>query len=141
MTIKDKREYIKTALRDYMNNKRQLEQLVIPGLGGVDYARPSVVSDKYSNSAENSYIQYIDRKVVNEKKIEIVRRTLEHYKIEDKKYDAKGKYQYIINRWVRRFPYRKAAWSVNISERTAMYWAEEIYYIAEIIAEEYKLFP
>ena len=52
MTIKDKREYIKTAFRDYMNNKRRLEQLVIPGLGGVDYARPSVVSDKYSQGCE-----------------------------------------------------------------------------------------
>lgn len=140
MTIKDKREYIKTAFRDYMNNKRRLEQLVIPGLGGVDYARPSVVSDKYSNSAENSYIQYIDHKQIVEKQVEIVKRTIEHYKIEDKKHGGDGKAKYIYNRWLRRLSYRRSALEINLSERAAMYWEEEIYFTAEIIAEVYGLF-
>lgn len=141
MTSKEKREYIKLAFRNYITNKRRIEQMTIPGLGGVDYSRPSVVSDNFANGTENACIRYIDRREANEKKIEIVRRTLEYYKIEDKKYGSKGKYQYIINRWFRRFSYRKTALRSSISERTAMYWEEEIYFTAEMIAEEYKLFP
>lgn len=140
MTIKEKREYIKRAFRDYVNNKRTLENMNFPGLGGVDYSRPSVVSDKFQNGSENSCLRYIDRKQVIEKQVEIVKRTIEHYKIEDKKHGGDGKAKYIYNRWLRRFSYRRSALETNLSERSAMYWEEEIYFTAEIIAEEYSLF-
>lgn len=140
MTIEEKREYIKRAFRDYVNNKRRLEMLNIPGLGGVDYSRPSVVSD-HSNGTEKTVLRYIDKKDILEKQVEIVKRTIGHYKIEDKKHGGEGKASYIYNRWLRRFGYRKAAWSTGISERTSDYWIEEILFTAEIIAEEYKLFP
>lgn len=139
MTIEEKREYIKRAFRDYVNNKRRLEMLNIPGLGGVDYSRPSVVSD-HSNGTEKTVLRYIDRKQVIEKQVEIVKRTIEHYKIEDKKHGGDGKAKYIYNRWLRRFSYRKSAKLLNISERTSDYWIEEIFFTAEIIAEEYSLF-
>ena len=71
MTIKEKREYIKRAFRDYVNNKRRLEMLNIPGLGGVDYSRPSVVSD-HSNGTEKTVLRYIDKKDILEKQVEIV---------------------------------------------------------------------
>jgi transcription termination factor NusB len=45
-----------------------------------------------------------------------------------------------IDRFLRRFTYRRAAFECNISERTAMYWEEDIYFTAECIAEEYQLF-
>lgn len=139
MTIEEKREYIKRAFRDYVNNKRTLENMNFPGLGGVDYSRPSVVSD-HSNGTEKTVLRYIDRKQVIEKQVEIVKRTIEHYKIEDKKHGGDGKAKYIYNRWLRRFSYRKAAGEANVSERAAMYWEEEIFFTAEIIAEEYRLF-
>lgn len=140
MTIEEKREYIKRAFRDYVNNKRTLEDMNFPGLGGVDYSRPSVVSDKFQNNSENSCLRYIGRKQVIEKQVEIVKRTIEHYKIEDKKHGGDGKAKYIYNRWLRRFSYRKSAKLLNISERTSDYWIEEIFFTAEIIAEEYSLF-
>lgn len=140
MTIEEKREYIKRAFRDYVNNKRTLENMNFPGLGGVDYSRPSVVSDKFQNGSENSCLRYIDRKQVIEKQVEIVKRTIEHYKIEDKKHGGDGKAKYIYNRWLRRLSYRRSALETNLSERAAMYWEEEIYFTAEIIAEEYSLF-
>lgn len=140
MTIEEKREYIKRAFRDYVNNKRTLENMNFPGFGGVDYSRPSVVSDKFQNGSENSCLRYIDRKQVIEKQVEIVKRTIEHYKIEDKKHGGDGKAKYIYNRWLRRFSYRKAAGEANVSERAAMYWEEEIFFTAEIIAEVYSLF-
>lgn len=140
MTIEEKREYIKRAFRDYVNNKRTLENMNFPGLGGVDYSRPSVVSDKFQNGSENSCLRYIDRKQVIEKQVEIVKRTIEHYKIEDKKHGGDGKAKYIYNRWLRRLSYRKSAKLLNISERTSDYWIEEIFFTAEIIAEEYSLF-
>lgn len=113
--------------------------LNIPGLGGVDYSRPSVVSD-HSNGTEKTVLRYIDKKDILEKQVEIVKRTIEHYKIEDKKHGGEGKASYIYNRWLRRLSYRRSALETNLSERAAMYWEEEIYFTAEIIAEEYGLF-
>lgn len=139
MTIEEKREYIKRAFRDYVNNKRRLEMLNIPGLGGVDYSRPSVVSD-HSNGTEKTVLRYIDKKDILEKQVEIVKRTIEHYKIEDKKHGGDGKASYIYNRWLRRLSFRKAAIQSHIAESTSAYWTEEIFFTAEIIAEEYQLF-
>lgn len=139
MTIEEKREYIKRAFRDYVNNKRRLEMLNIPGLGGVDYSRPSVVSD-HSNGTEKTVLRYIDKKDTLEKQVEIVKRTIEHYKIEDKKHGGDGKARYIYNRWLRRLSFRKAAIQSHIAESTSAYWTEEIFFTAEIIAEEYQLF-
>jgi hypothetical protein len=139
MTIEEKREYIKRAFRDYVNNKRRLEMLNIPGLGGVDYSRPSVVSD-HSNGTEKTVLRYIDKKDTLEKQVEIVKRTIEHYKIEDKKHGGEGKASYIYNRWLRRLSFRKAAIQSHIAESTSAYWTEEIFFTAEIIAEEYQLF-
>lgn len=139
MTIEEKREYIKRAFRDYVNNKRRLEMLNIPGLGGVDYSRPSVVSD-HSNGTEKTVLRYIDKKDTLEKQVEIVKRTIEHYKIEDKKHGGEGKGSYIYNRWLRRLSFRKAAIQSHIAESTSAYWTEEIFFTAEIIAEEYQLF-
>lgn len=139
MTIEEKREYIKRAFRDYVNNKRRLEMLNIPGLGGVDYSRPSVVSD-HSNGTEKMVLRYIDKKDILEKQVEIVKRTIEHYKIEDKKHGGEGKASYIYNRWLRRLNFRKAAIQSHIAESTSAYWTEEIFFTAEIIAEEYQLF-
>lgn len=139
MTIEEKREYIKRAFRDYVNNKRRLEMLNIPGLGGVDYSRPSVVSD-HSNGTEKTVLRYIDKKDILEKQVEIVKRTIEHYKIEDKKHGGDGKARYIYNRWLRRLSFRKAAIQSHIAESTSAYWTEEIFFTAEIIAEEYQLF-
>lgn len=139
MTIEEKREYIKRAFRDYVNNKRRLEMLNIPGLGGVDYSRPSVVSD-HSNGTEKTVLRYIDKKDILEKQVEIVKRTIEHYRIEDKKHGGEGKASYIYNRWLRRLSFRKAAIQSHIAESTSAYWTEEIFFTAEIIAEEYQLF-
>lgn len=140
MTSKEKREYIKLAFRNYITNKRRIEQMTIPGLGGVDYSRLSVVSDNFANGTENSTLKYVDKKRELEKKVEIVRRTLEHYKIEDKKHSGERKVEYIINRWLRLSGYRYSAYKSHISDRTALYWTNEIFFTAEIIAEEYDLF-
>lgn len=113
--------------------------LNIPGLGGVDYSRPSVVSD-HSNGTEKTVLRYIDKKDILEKQVEIVKRTIEHYKIEDKKHGGEGKASYIYNRWLRRLSFRKAAIQSHIAESTSAYWTEEIFFTAEIIAEEYQLF-
>lgn len=140
MTIEEKREYIKRAFRDYVNNKRRLEMLNIPGLGGVDYSRPSVVSD-HSNGTEKTVLRYIDKKDTLEKQVEIVKRTIEYYRIDDKRHSIAGKAEYIINRFLRRLSYRRCSYLSHISDRTTRYWMSEIYFTAETIAEEYQLFP
>ena len=85
-------------------------------------------------------LRYIDKKDILEKQVEIVKRTIEHYKIEDKKHGGEGKASYIYNRWLRRLSFRKAAIQSHIAESTSAYWTEEIFFTAEIIAEEYQLF-
>ena len=140
MSKNEKKDYIKSCFRNYISNKKRLETLLIPGLGGVDYTRPSCVTGDCSNGVENGVVKYIDEKTELGKKLEIVRRTIQHYKIEDKRTCIEGKEKFIYNRFLRRFPYRRAAVECCISERTAMYWEEEIYFTAECIAEEYQLF-
>jgi hypothetical protein len=140
MIKNEQRAYIRSCFRNYLNNKKQLECLLIPGLGGVDYTRPNCHSSDPSSGVENGVIKYIDKKCELEKRIEIVKRTIEHYKIEDKRSGVSGKQKYIFDRFLRRFTYRRAAFECNISERTAMYWEEDIYFTAECIAEEYQLF-
>lgn len=140
MTIEEKREYIKRAFRDYVNNKRRLEMLNIPGLGGVDYSRPSVVSGG-GNGTESAVVRYIDDKGDLDRKCEIVRRTMEYYAIEDKRHGGKGKREYIYQRWIRKRSCYVAAMKCNVTDRAARFWREEIYMTAEIIAEQYGLFP
>ncbi len=139
MKAEERKDYVKKAFRDYVNNKRCLEKLNIPGLYGMDYSRSCVVSD-HMNGTENSVLNYIDRKETLEKQIEIVKRTIEYYKIEDKKRGGDGKANYIYNRWLRRLSFRGAAIQSHIAESTSAYWTEEIFFTAEIIAEEYQLF-
>lgn len=141
MTEKEKRAYIKSAFQNYVRNKKKLEIINCPVLGGACSLRPSVVSDKSQNTVENTLIRYIDEKEEIERKIEIVKRTIEHYRIEDKKHGGEGKEKYIINRWINLHGYRSAAYRSHIAESTANYWIQEIFYTAQIIAEEYKLFP
>lgn len=133
------RKYIRCCFRDYVNNKRKLENLVIPSLKGMDYSKAMTTPNLYENGQENAVIKYIDEKAMLEKRVDIVRKTIEHFKIEDKRFGGRGKLNYIYARFLRRLPYRRAAYESHISERTAMYWEEDIYYTAECIAEEFKL--
>lgn len=152
MTDKERRSYIRKAFQEYQGNKKRLVTLKleaeskIPGTSGVDYSRPSVVSDKSQNNVENAVLSYIDKhgdglaKIETiEKKVELVKRTIEHFKIES---GAKGKrhYQYICARWIRRLGYHAAAIECEIPESTAGFWIEEIYVVAEAIGKEYNLF-
>ena len=140
MTDDEKRRYIRSAFKDYAVNKRRLNQVAMPGTGGVDYTRPSVVSGG-GNGTESAVLKYIDYKGDLDRKCEIVRRTMEYYAIEDKRHGGKGKREYIYQRWIRKRSCYVAAIRCNIAERTARYWREEIYLTAEIIAEEHGLFP
>lgn len=140
MTEAEKRSYIRSAFKDYAVNKRRLNQVAMPGTGGVDYTRPSVVSGG-GNGVETAMIRYIDsvREISN--KCEIVRRTMEYYLIEDKRHGGKGKREYIYQHFVRKRSTYVSALRCNIAERTAKYWVAEIYLTAEIIAETNSLFP
>lgn len=140
MTEAEKRSYIRSAFKDYAVNKRRLNQVAMPGTGGVDYTRPSVVSGG-GNGTESAVVRYIDDKGDLDRKCEIVRRTMEYYAIEDKRHGGKGKREYIYQRWIRKRSCYVAAMKCNVTDRAARFWREEIYMTAEIIAEQYGLFP
>lgn len=136
-----KKKYIRECFRNYINNKKLLENLSSPGISGINYSKNSFMGGKASdNSVEESFLKYLDKKTELEKKCEIVKKTIEHFKIEDKRIGSHSKLKYIYARFFQRMTYRRASFECYISERTAMYWEEDIYYTAECIAEEYNLF-
>ena len=150
--MNEKRAYIKKSFQMYVTHKQQLfaweqelKQLPIPGQSGLDYSHESVSSGN-GNGVEAQFAKYAERvdeltKKINavKKQVEIVRRTIEHFQIESK---GKGKnhYRYICARWLQRQSFRRAAVECGIAESTAIFWIEEIYTIAEAIAELYELF-
>lgn len=135
----EKRKYIKRAFKDYVQNKKELSTIPIPGQSGLDYSKPAISSDGNENCVEKQIISYVDKKRRLEKQVEIVKRTLEHFRME---FLAKGKrhYLYICARWIKQMSYRRAAIECEISESTAGFWIEEIYTVAQTYAETYELF-
>ena len=150
--MNERREYIRKSFQMYLTNKNQLfwwehelKEIAIPGASGVDYSKESVSSGG-GNSVEAQFASYADKvaelgtKIEKvRKQIELVRRTIEHFKLE---YKAKGKklYQYICARWLRGMSYQRAAIECDISDRTSDFWMEEIFTLAEAIADEHNLF-
>lgn len=150
--VNDRRAYIRKAFQMYVAHKQQLfaweqelKEIPIPGQSGLDYSHESVSSGG-NNGVEAQFVNYTQqvenlRKKICEvkKQVEIVRMTIEHYKVESR---AKGKnhYKYICARWLRGMSFCRAAIECDIPERTASFWVEEIYTVAEAIAEEYDLF-
>lgn len=150
--MEDKRAYVKKAFQMYQTNKntlfwkeQELKAVPVPGEGGVDYSKISVQCGN-GNGIEEQFAKYADKRAALieqitalRKKIELVRRTIEHFEVEHK---AKGKrhYEYIQQRWLMRRSYRHAAIECGISERTSSLWIEEILIVAQAIAETYELF-
>ena len=146
----DRRSHIKKAFQRYIDNKSALERmkdeldsLPIPGQSALDYSKESVAGG--GNGVEGQFAQYVDKRqaliykiTCTEHDIEIVWRTIEHFKVEKK---AKGKrhFDYICARWLSGQSYYKAAIDCGISESTAGFWIEEIYLVAEAIADTYNL--
>lgn len=147
----DRRSYIKKAFQYYIANKNnltkweeELEEIPIPGQSALDYSKESVAGGG-GNGVEGQFAQYVDKRqeliykiTCTEHDIEIVWRTIEHFKVEKK---AKGKrhFDYICARWLSGQSYYKAAIDCGISESTAGFWIEEIYLVAEAIADTYNL--
>lgn len=147
----DRRSYIKKAFQHYIDNKIALEQmkdelnsLPIPGQSGLDYSKESVAGGG-GNGVEGQFAQYVDKRqaliykiTIIEHQIEIVWRTIEHFKVENR---AEGNryYEYICARWLKQMSYYHAAIECGVPERTASFWIEKIFTVAEAIAEEYGL--
>ena len=149
--MEDRRAYIRKAFQMYVTHKqqlavweRELKELPIPGQSGVDYSKESVSSGG-CNSVEAQFASYADkaeeltRKIRNTKKqVELVRLTIEHFKVESRA-EGNKHYEYICARWLRRMSYQRAAIECGVPERTADFWIEKIFNRAEAIAEEYSL--
>lgn len=150
--MEDRRAYIKKAFQSYINNKNclfwaqeELKNLPIPGQSGLDYSKESVAGGG-GNGVETQFAQYVEKRqsliykiTMLEHQIEIVTRTLEHFKVENR---AEGNryYEYICARWLKRMSYCHAAIECGVPERTTSFWIEKIFTVAEAIAEEYELF-
>ena len=149
--MEERRAYIKKAFQMYLTHKQQLfaweeelKNLPIPGQSGLDYSKESVAGGG-GNGVEAQFAQYADKcaelkeKIAKaQKKVDVVRRTIEHFKVESR---AEGNryYEYICARWLRRMSSYHAAAECGIAERTADFWIEKIFNRAEAIADEYEL--
>ena len=69
---------------------------------------------------------------------ELVEKTLEHFLIRRKTTGDK-RYDYIVQRWIKRRSYRRVAVELGISYRASDHWVNDIMYVAEAIAIEYDL--
>ena len=148
----EKRVYVRKAFQMYQTNKntlfwkeQELKEMPAPGEGGVDYSKISVQGGA-GNGTEEQFIRYVDKRtgLLEEitqlkKKIELVKRTIEHFAVENR---ARGRrhYEYIQQRWLMRRSYRRAAIECGISEQTSDYWIMEIFNVAEAIGENHELF-
>lgn len=142
--INDKRKWIKSAFHSYYKNKVRLPQLKsdyakipIP-FGGGGSGGGGASSE---NGVEKSVLHYLaDRERMEraikdcENKISLVEKTLQHFTVEEA---AKGKRhrKYIECRFLRGMSYTRAAVECEIAERTSDLWQEEIFNVAEAIAE------
>ena len=147
----DRRAYIKKAFQNYIANKSalmrmqdELDALPIPGQSALDYSKESVSSGG-GNGVETQFARYVDKRqeliykiTIIEHQNEIVWRTIEHFKVENR---AEGNryYEYICARWLKCMSYYHAAIECGVPERTASFWIEKIFTVAEAIAEEYGL--
>jgi hypothetical protein len=147
----ERRLYVKKAFQMYQTNKTTLfwkeqeyKNIPVPGESAMNYDKISVQSS--GNGVEAQFIKYAEdrAKLKNEidtlkRKIELVHLTIKHFEIEGR---AKGKrhYEYIQQRWLMRRSFRRAAIECGIAESTAIFWTEEIYTVAESIAELDELF-
>lgn len=152
MRVSNRRDYVRKAFQMYVTHKQQLfaweeelKTLPIPGQSGLDYSHETVASGN-ENGVEAQFAKYVDQAAeltakisAVKKKVELVRRTIEHFRVESR---AKGKlhYKYICERYLQRRSYHRAAIECGIPERTASFWIEEIFTVAEAIGEEYELF-
>lgn len=152
MRVSNRRDYVRKAFQMYVTHKQQLfaweeklKMLPIPGQSGLDYSHETVASGN-GNGVEAQFANYVDQAAeltakisAVKKKVELVRRTIEHFRVESR---AKGKlhYKYICERWLQRRSYHRAAIECGIPERTTDFIIEEVFTIAETIGDEYELF-
>lgn len=136
--MNEKRKYIKQAFKNYVENKKAISLLPVPGQSGVDYSKPLIHNGSNENGVEKNVVSYIDKKHVMDKQVQLVKKTLEHFRME---YLAKGKkhYLYICNRFIKGMGYYRSADECDIPPSTAGFWLEEIYTVAESYADAYDL--
>lgn len=143
--ITNKRKWVKEAFYHYYENKMRLKNLKaeyaampIPGASG---GNAGGGGHSFGNGVEKSVMHYlIDREKLErsikecENKIALMDKTLRHFTVEQQ---AKGKRyaKYIQCRFLCEMSYRRSAVECGIAERTADFWLDEIFTVAEAIAE------
>ena len=133
----DKEKYLKRVFKSYKDNKRRLRELSFDEVRAVDYSKTRSTSGA-PKGTEEALVSYIDEKRKLEKQVDIVERTLEYYRIEEKS-KGLGKANFIHWRYVKGVKFCRAFMECNVSESTGFYWVRDIMQTAQAIADIYSL--
>lgn len=133
----DKEKYIKRVFKNYKYNKSRLRELSFDDLRGIDYTKTHNTNGTHKGN-EQALVSYIDEKRKLEKQVDIVERTLAHYRIKEIAHcDYRAdiiRYRYIKGR-----SFTIAAVECNLSESTFTHAIRDIMETATAIADIYSL--
>lgn len=130
----EKKRYIKTAFRNYNENKKFLRQCSFNNLKGVDTTRSRITATQ-TDGRENALIEYLDDKRDKEKQIILVDRVLWYYELDGKT----EKTDFIRLRLIKHLSNVACSQKCYISEHTAQRWQKEIYELAERVCDMFEL--
>ena len=133
----DKEKYIKRVFKSYKDNKRRLRELSFDEVRAVDYSKTRSTSGA-PKGTEEALVSYIDEKRKLEKQVDIVERTLEYYRI-DEKAKCSGYANIIRWRYIKGYSYNRAIIECNLPESTMNFAIRGIMETAAAIADIYSL--
>lgn len=126
---------INKAFKGYKKNLAALKNYPYPYPSGVDYTKPRVTGDGYTNGQAQMVMSCIEKKEELEKQVRLVEEVLRYLEIE-----GFGRERYIKYRYFRGYGHLRACEEVGICERTGKYWKRDIFEKSETIGIRIGLF-
>lgn len=133
----NKEQYIKRAFKNYYKNKQRLRELSFDTVRGIDYTK-ATSKNGTPKGHEQALVCYLDEKRELEKQVEIVERTLDWYRVQERAKGC-GKAEYIRHRFIKNMSFARAGIECCVGSTTASYWLNEIRETAAAIADIYTL--
>lgn len=126
---------IDKAFKGYKRNLVALKSYPYPYVSGVDYSKPRVTGDGYTNGQAQMVMSCIEKKDDLEKQVRLVEEVVRWFEIE-----GYGRERYIKYRYFKGATNLNACYAIGISEKTGKNWKRDIFYKAEAIAENIGIF-
>lgn len=126
---------IDKAFKGYRRNLVALKSYPYPYVSGVDYSKPRVTGDGYTNGTEQMVMSCIEKKDDLEKQVRLVEEVVKWFEIE-----GYGRERYIKYRYFKGMGEYRACDELGISDRTGRRWKRDVFEKAEAIGMNIGLF-